>query len=183
MKRLLLMLVLCVLMVGVVVMPASAESAATKAESYVNVNAEGDCIVALTVTLHLEASYQSLTFPLPLDATNITMNGSTVRTVKTATATEVDVAKAIKDRWLINWQKNGWVNSAKKPVKNQDLWKRMPALLTRHQVHFHWLKGHAGHADICSTPQASGGLRPCFHQQRGAADQLRGAGQTLHGAY
>lgn len=57
------------------------------------------------------------------------------------------VAKAIKDRWLIGWQKNGWVNSAKKPVKNQDLWKRMPALLERHEVHFHWLKGHAGHAE------------------------------------
>ena len=94
-RRLLLVLLLCVLMVGVIAMPASAESAATKAESYINVNSEGDCIVALTVTLHLEASYQSLTFPLPLDATNITMNGSTVRTVKTANATEVDVAKAI----------------------------------------------------------------------------------------
>ena len=57
------------------------------------------------------------------------------------------VAKAIKDRWLIGWQKNGWVNSAKKPVKNQDLWKRMPALLERHDVRFHWLKGHAGHAE------------------------------------
>ena len=51
------------------------------------------------------------------------------------------------DRWLVNWQKNGWVNSAKKPVKNQDLWKRMPELLQRHQVHFHWLKGHAGHVE------------------------------------
>ena len=57
------------------------------------------------------------------------------------------VAKAIKDRWLVGWQKNGWVNSAKKPVKNQDLWKRMPALLERHDVRFHWLKGHAGHAE------------------------------------
>ena len=57
------------------------------------------------------------------------------------------VAKAIKDRWLVGWQKNGWVNSAKKPVKNQDLWKRMPALLERHEVRFHWLKGHAGHAE------------------------------------
>ena len=57
------------------------------------------------------------------------------------------VAKAIKDRWLTGWQKNGWVNSAKKPVKNQDLWKRMPVLLERHDVRFHWLKGHAGHAE------------------------------------
>ena len=61
-QRLLLVLLLCVLMVGVIAMPASAESAATKAESYINVNSEGDCIVALTVTLHLEAAYQSLTF-------------------------------------------------------------------------------------------------------------------------
>ena len=49
--------------------------------------------------------------------------------------------------WADSWQKNGWVNSAKKPVKNQDLWKRMPALLERHEVRFHWLKGHAGHAE------------------------------------
>ena len=95
MKRRLIMLILCCLMIGVIAMPASAESAATKAESFVTVTAEGDCIVALTVTLHLEASYESLTFPLPLDAANITMNGTSVRTTKTASATEVDVAKAI----------------------------------------------------------------------------------------
>lgn len=94
-KRRLLMFILCCLLVGVIAMPASAESTATKAESYVTVNANGDCIVALTVTLHLEASYQSLSFPLPADATNITMNGSSVRTTKTASATEVDVAKAV----------------------------------------------------------------------------------------
>ncbi|MCQ2444853.1 MAG: ribonuclease HI [Mailhella sp.] len=57
------------------------------------------------------------------------------------------VAKAIKDRWLAGWIRNGWVNSAKKPVKNRDLWERMPALLERHEVRFHWLKGHAGHAE------------------------------------
>ena len=57
------------------------------------------------------------------------------------------VAKAIKDRWLANWQRNDWKTAAKKPVKNQDLWKRMPELLRRHEVRFHWLKGHAGHAE------------------------------------
>jgi len=57
------------------------------------------------------------------------------------------VAKAIKDRWLAGWIRNGWVTSAKKPVKNRDLWERMPALLERHEVRFHWLKGHAGHAE------------------------------------
>ena len=57
------------------------------------------------------------------------------------------VAKAIKDRWLAGWLRNNWLTSAKKPVKNQDLWKRMPPLLDRHEVHFHWLKGHAGHRE------------------------------------
>ena len=57
------------------------------------------------------------------------------------------VAKAIKDRWLMGWQSNNWQTSAKKPVKNQDLWKQMPELLSRHEVRFHWLKGHAGHAE------------------------------------
>lgn len=57
------------------------------------------------------------------------------------------VSKAIRDRWLEGWLRNNWLTSAKKPVKNQDLWQRMPELLSRHEVHFHWLKGHAGHAE------------------------------------
>ena len=88
------MILLCCLLVGVIAMPASAESNATKMESFVNINADGDCLVSQTVTLHLEASYESLTFPLPVDATNITMNGSSVRTTKTASAVEVDVGRA-----------------------------------------------------------------------------------------
>ena len=94
MKRWLFTLALCIAMLGVISMPASAESAATRVESFVTVNADGDCIVALTVTLHLESAYESLTFPLPADASNITMNGSSVRTVKTASAQEVDIARA-----------------------------------------------------------------------------------------
>ena len=57
------------------------------------------------------------------------------------------VAKAIQDRWLENWQRNGWLTSARKPVKNRDLWERLAVLLARHTVRFHWLKGHAGHAE------------------------------------
>ena len=93
-KRRLLMLVLCVVMLGVIAMPASAESTASKVESFVTVNSDGDCLVALTVTLHLESAIDTLTFPLPPDATNITMNGSSVRVNSTGSATEVDVAKA-----------------------------------------------------------------------------------------
>ena len=88
------MILVCFVLIGSLVVPASAESTATKMESFVNINAEGDCLVSQTVTLHLEASYESLTFPLPVDATNITMNGSSVRTTKTASAIEVDVGRA-----------------------------------------------------------------------------------------
>jgi ribonuclease HI len=48
-------------------------------------------------------------------------------------------------RWMINWKKNGWMTSDKKPVKNKDLWLRLDELTTVHQVIWHWVKGHSGH--------------------------------------
>ena len=57
------------------------------------------------------------------------------------------VSKAIRDGWLKGWIARGWITSAKKPVKNRDLWERMAELLERQQVSFHWLKGHAGHKE------------------------------------
>ena len=56
----------------------------------------------------------------------------------------------IKDgvtRWMINWERNGWRTAAGKPVKNQDLWQALKAQVTRHQVNWHWVKGHSGHAE------------------------------------
>lgn len=49
--------------------------------------------------------------------------------------------------WIFGWKKNGWKTSAKKPVKNDDLWKRLDAAQERHQVTWTWIKGHAGHAE------------------------------------
>ena len=49
--------------------------------------------------------------------------------------------------WLEGWIARGWITSAKKPVKNRDLWERMAVLLKMHRVSFHWLKGHAGHRE------------------------------------
>ena len=57
------------------------------------------------------------------------------------------VHDAIEKRWLAGWQKRGWVNAEKKPVKNQDLWRRLIPLLARHSVSFRWVRGHTGHAD------------------------------------
>jgi ribonuclease HI len=48
--------------------------------------------------------------------------------------------------WIHGWKKNGWRTSDKKPVKNVDLWKRLDEALGRHNVHWHWVKGHAGDA-------------------------------------
>ena len=65
-------------------------------------------------------------------------------------------------KWVVGWQRNGWRTASKKPVKNQDLWKRLLAAVERHQpaggVTWEWTKGHAGdplneRADILATDQ------------------------------
>jgi ribonuclease HI len=48
--------------------------------------------------------------------------------------------------WLAAWKRRGWLTADKKPVKNADLWKQLEAQAARHQVRWHWVKGHAGHA-------------------------------------
>ena len=49
--------------------------------------------------------------------------------------------------WIKNWKKNGWRTADKKPVKNAELWQRLDAALKPHEVRWHWIKGHAGHAE------------------------------------
>lgn len=46
--------------------------------------------------------------------------------------------------WLEGWKARGWKTAAKKPVKNKDLWERFDNAIQRHDVQFHWVKGHAG---------------------------------------
>ena len=50
-------------------------------------------------------------------------------------------------KWIHGWKRNGWKTAAKKPVKNEDLWKRLDAAQQRHQVSWEWVKGHAGHPE------------------------------------
>lgn len=49
--------------------------------------------------------------------------------------------------WIHNWKKNGWKTSARKPVKNEDLWRQLDDQMVTHDVEFHWVKGHAGHPE------------------------------------
>lgn len=50
-------------------------------------------------------------------------------------------------KWIFNWKRNGWKTAAKKPVKNADLWQALEEAIARHQVEWHWVKGHAGHVE------------------------------------
>ena len=50
-------------------------------------------------------------------------------------------------KWVLGWERNGWMTSAKQPVKNVDLWKRLQTACARHQVEWFWVKGHSGVAD------------------------------------
>ena len=50
------------------------------------------------------------------------------------------------ETWIHGWKRNGWRTADKSPVKNVDLWKRLDEALGQHTVHWHWVKGHAGHA-------------------------------------
>ncbi|MEL6684184.1 MAG: ribonuclease HI [Pseudomonadota bacterium] len=50
-------------------------------------------------------------------------------------------------KWIHGWKARGWKTAAKKPVKNEELWKRLDAAATRHDVTWEWVKGHAGHPE------------------------------------
>ena len=49
--------------------------------------------------------------------------------------------------WIHNWKRNGWKTAAKKPVKNEDLWRELDDMVAKHQVTWEWVKGHAGHEE------------------------------------
>jgi ribonuclease HI len=63
--------------------------------------------------------------------------------------------------WIHGWKRNGWKTADKKPVKNIDLWQRLDAALQRHNVTWHWVKGHAGNEENERADQlARDGMAP-----------------------
>ena len=52
---------------------------------------------------------------------------------------------AFEKKWIDSWQKNGWKNSKKEPVKNPDLWQKLLKVMEPHKISFKWVKGHASH--------------------------------------
>ena len=53
------------------------------------------------------------------------------------------VLQGITD-WMDNWKKRGWKTAAKKPVKNEDLWRRLDSAIQKHTINWSWVKGHSG---------------------------------------
>ena len=49
--------------------------------------------------------------------------------------------------WIANWKKRGWVNAAKQPVANVDLWQALDAACAPHQIEWRWVRGHSGDVD------------------------------------
>ena len=65
--------------------------------------------------------------------------------------------------WIEGWKKNGWRTSDRKPVKNVELWKRLEQASSRHNVRWHWVKGHAGHPENERADElARDGMKPYF---------------------
>lgn len=91
--------------------------------------------------------------------------------------------------WIFGWKKNGWKTADKKPVKNMDLWQRLDEATQRHQVRWHWVKGHAGdEMNERVDALARGGMAP-FKPQRAAKaeeeasqpERVRGPRQSTPG--
>jgi ribonuclease HI len=47
--------------------------------------------------------------------------------------------------WIANWKRNGWKTADRKPVKNAELWRELDELVARHDIRWHWVRGHSGH--------------------------------------
>jgi ribonuclease HI len=67
------------------------------------------------------------------------------RPCKVALYTDSQYVQKGVTEWLSQWKARGWRTASKSPVKNEDLWHLLDAELPRHEIRWHWVKGHAGH--------------------------------------
>ncbi|MFN3627639.1 MAG: ribonuclease HI [Parvibaculum sp.] len=74
-----------------------------------------------------------------------------LETLKRPCPVEMHVdSQYVKDgitKWIHGWKKNGWKTSDRKPVKNAELWQRLETAIERHDVSWHWVKGHSDHPE------------------------------------
>lgn len=69
------------------------------------------------------------------------------RGIKVRVHTDSNYVKDGITKWIHGWKKNGWKNAKKEPVKNAELWQRLETAIERHDVSWHWVKGHSGHPE------------------------------------
>jgi ribonuclease HI len=77
-----------------------------------------------------------------IEGLNALRREATVRVTTDSTYVRDGITK-----WLPQWKKRGWKTAEKKPVKNEDLWRALDEASSRHEVSWHWVRGHAGHAE------------------------------------
>ena len=77
-----------------------------------------------------------------IQALNALKRPSKVKLVTDSTYVKDGVTK-----WIHGWKKNGWKTAAKKPVKNEDLWRQLDEAVQRHEITWDWVKGHSGHTE------------------------------------
>jgi ribonuclease HI len=69
------------------------------------------------------------------------------RPVQVRVTTDSQYVRQGVTQWMARWKRNGWRTADRRPVKNKDLWERLDRAASGHRVEWHWVKGHAGHAE------------------------------------
>ncbi|OOZ36271.1 ribonuclease HI [Solemya velesiana gill symbiont] len=69
------------------------------------------------------------------------------RSARVRITTDSQYVKNGINQWIHNWKRNGWKTAAKKPVKNEDLWRELDELVAQHDIEWAWVKGHSGHPE------------------------------------
>jgi ribonuclease HI len=69
------------------------------------------------------------------------------RRSQVALTTDSQYVKRGITEWMADWKRRGWKTADRKSVKNVDLWQRLDDLVGKHQVSWHWVRGHTGHMD------------------------------------
>ena len=75
--------------------------------------------------------------------------------------------------WIEGWKRNGWKTAAKQPVKNAELWQALDEARKRHDVHWHWVKGHAGHPENERADELARLAMAPFKKRKKAAPAVR----------
>lgn len=84
---------------------------------------------------------------MELTAAIMALESLTRDNVRVELTTDSEYVRKGITEWLAQWKQRGWRTAARKPVKNVDLWQRLDEIAARHDVTWHWVRGHSGHPE------------------------------------